>query len=212
MSEQESVYQIPNQEVPALQKSPEVENNLFSIDDVVAIRRTSGEIDPGWKVVLTGVERKNKETGDFEAAVIVEKTINFEVYEKRVSVGELTELNATSAELNDKEPSLHEKAAEDLGGQALDSFVTSEDVQKVRFAPENLEQNKAEAPMTLAEQTKDLSDNDRQDIETYLEAKAAKAAAQRSGDGQLSMDEGQAMGQAFLRMSPGAQAVARRYA
>lgn len=70
---------------------------------------------------------------------------------------------------------------------------------------------KAESSDPLGELTQGLSQDDRMELRSYADAQIGKREAQKAGDGDRSIIEGQYMGQAYKAMSPAAKAIVNQY-
>ena len=88
-------------------EAPKTPAETYADGAIVVVKRSSGEIDTGWKVVQQGIEVASRDGSEPKPGVIVQKEVDGEIFEKRVSFEGLDE-------------AFHQKVAEDIGDEALE--------------------------------------------------------------------------------------------
>jgi len=144
---------------------PTREVEPYGFNDTVAVKRSSGEIDTGWKVVESGVVVNSRNGGEPKTGVVVEKEVNGEFLQKRVSYESLQEAGEA----------LRAQTAVELGEDALDALEIEDPSDAVEVAEvaevAAVETSVVEAPVVV--ETVQTAETD--------EAKAAESARNLMG-------------------------------
>jgi len=141
---------------------PSAEAEPYSHGESVAVKRTSGEIETGWSVVESGVVVNSRNGGEPKTGVVVEKEVNGEFLQKRVSYESLQEAGEA----------LRAQTAVELGEDALDALEIEDPSDVVEVAEvAAVETGVVEAPQVV--ETVQAAETD--------EAKAAESARNLMG-------------------------------
>jgi len=141
---------------------PSAEAEPYSHGESVTVKRTSGEIETGWSVVESGVVVNSRNGGEPKTGVVVEKEVNGEFLQKRVSYESLQEAGEA----------LRAQTAVELGEDALDALEIEDPSDVVEVAEvAAVETGVVEAPQVV--ETVQAAETD--------EAKAAESARNLMG-------------------------------